>query len=218
MTVINVTRKIIGALLVLAGLAAACFGVRVCVYAMHAEPYIEDGEDGPTATLDGFLACMNARDWPGAYDYLYNYSSLGLETPPEDEISRMYWDARMDALEIRAKEGGAAQGMRFDRRVTVRCLDFDAIAEEIGRRVQAILTEKVENAYLKSEVYDKDGNYREDIALQALTDATRDVLSDTAPYAYTQECSLSLCFSGGRWLVEVSPAFISALTGGAARG
>ena len=92
------------------------------------------------------------------------------------------------------------------------------MAEEIGRRVQAILTEKVENAYLKSEVYDRDGNYREDIALQALTDATADVLSDTAPYAYTQECSVSLCFSDGKWLVEVSPAFISALTAGAARG
>ncbi len=214
----TVIRKIIAGILILAGLCAACFGLQVCVHAMKAEPYIEDGEDGPTATLDRFLERMNARDWEGAYGYLYNYSSLGLETPPTDPMSRQYWDARMDALEIRKAEGGETHGMRFDRNVTVRCLDFDAIAEEIGRRVQAILTEKVENAYLKSEVYDRDGNYREDIALQALTDATADVLSDTAPYAYTQECSVSLCFSDGKWLVEVSPAFISALTAGAARG
>ena len=109
-------------------------------------------------------------------------------------------------------------GERLDRTVTVRCLDTDAMAEEIGRRVQAILTEKVENAYLKSDVYDENGQYREEIALQALNDATADVLSDTAPYTFTQTCGLSLCFSEGRWLVEVSPAFISALTGGAARG
>ena len=59
---------------------------------------------------------------------------------------------------------------------------------------------------------------REDIALQALNDATREMLSDTEKYAYTQECSVSLCFSEGKWYVEVGPAFISALTGGAARG
>ena len=214
----TVIRKIIGALVILAALAAACFGVAVCVHAMNTEPYIEDGEDGPTATLDRFLACMNARDWEGAYAYLYNYSSLGLENPPTDEMSRMYWDARMDVLDIRLAEGSETHGMRLDRTVTVRCLDTDAMAEEIGRRVQAILTEKVENAYLKSDVYDENGQYREEIALQALNDATADVLSDTAPYTFTQTCGLSLCFSEGRWLVEVSPAFISALTGGAVRG
>ena len=218
MTVITVIRKVIGALVILAALAAACIGVQVCILAMNAEPYVEDGADGPTATLDRFLSCMEKRDWDGAYSYLYNYSSLGLETPPEDAMSRMYWDAQMDALEIRALDGIEAHGTRFDRRVTVRTLDLDAIAEDIGKRVQEILTEKVENAYLKSDVYDETGAYREDIALQALTDATSEVLSNTAPYAYTQECSVSLCFSEGRWLVEVSPAFISALTGGAARG
>ena len=214
----TVIRKIIAALLILASFAAACVGVQICIHAMNSEPYIEDGEDGPTATLDRFLSCMEKRDWEGAYSYLYNYSSLGLETPPEDEMSRLYWDAQMDALEIRALEGTEAHGTRFDRRVTVRTLDLDAIAVDIGKRVQEILAEKVENAYLKSDVYDENGDYREDIAFQALNDATREILSDTAKYAYTQECSVSLCFSEGRWFVEVSPAFISALTAGAARG
>ncbi len=213
-----VGRKIIGALLICAALAAACFGVWVCSYALDAEPYIEDGEDGPSAVLEHFLDCLNRHDWDGAYADLYNYSSLGLESPPEDALSRMYWDAQLAAMEVTAAEGSEMSGMRMIRRVTVRSLDLDAISEEVGTQVQAILEEKVENAYLKSDVYDETGAYREEIALDALHEATRRVLSDTGPYRETCECTLILHFEAGRWRVEVSPAFISALTGGAAGG
>ena len=211
-------RKIFGALLILAGLAAAAWGVWVCSYALDAEPYIEDAEDGPTATLEHFLACMEQRDWDGAYEDLCNYASLGLESPPEDELSRLYWDAQLAALHFTAAEGSEMSGMRMIKRVTVRSLNLDAIAGDVGTRVQEILEEKVRNAYLKSDVYDESGAYREDVAYAALYEATRDVLRDTSPYAMTQECTLVLQFLDGRWRVDVSPAFISALSAGAARG
>ena len=214
----TVARKILGVLLICAALAAAYFGVRVCRYAMDAEPYIEGGAEAATATLEHFLSCLETKDFSGAYGDMYNYASLGLETAPEDPIARMYWDALLASWHFDAEGEGQMQGTRYDRRVSVRSLDLEAISAEIGRRVQEILEEKVENAYLKSEVYDENGEYRQDVAYDALTAATAEVLSDTAPYAYTQECSLSLHYTGGRWLVEVTPAFISALTAGAARG
>lgn len=213
-----VVRKIIGALLICAALAAAGFGVWVCSYALGAEPYIEDGADGPSAVLEHFLDCLNRRDWDGAYEDLYNYSSLGLESTPEDELSRMYWEAQLAAMDVSAAEGSEMNGMRMIRRVTVRSLDLDAISEEVGRQVQAILEEKVENAYLKSDVYDENGAYKQEVALDALHEATRRVLSDTGAFLETRECTLVLHFEDGRWRVEVSPAFISALTGGAAGG
>ena len=214
----TVARKILGVLLICAALAAAYFGVRVCRYAMDAEPYIEGGAAAATATLEHFLSCLEAKDFSGAYGDMHNYASLGLEDAPDDPIARMYWDALLSAWHFDAAADSQMQGTRYDRRVTVRCLDFDAISAEIGRRVQAILTEKVENARLRSEVYDENGNYKEELAYDALTAATAEVLADTAPYAYTQECSLSLYYIGDRWEVEVTPAFISALTAGAARG
>ena len=214
----TVVRKIIGAFLILAALAAAGSGVWVCAYALRAEPYIEGGADGAAAALDDFLSCLEQKDFDGAYDLLYDYSSLGLESPPEDELARMYWDAQTAAWDFTVAEGGEMQGTQTAGRVTVRCLDLDAIAADVGARVQTILAEKVENARLRSEVYDDSGAYREDVAYDALYTATRDVLSDTAQYAYTQECSVLLRYAEGRWLVEPSPAFLSALTGGALRG
>ena len=211
-------RKIIGALLILAALAAAAFGVWVCAYALDAAPYIEDGADGPSATLDRFLSCMQQKDWSGAYENLYNYSSLGLESPPEDELSRMYWNAQLSAWNFTAAEGSTMNGTRMIKRVTVRSLDPDAISAEVGRRVQEILAEKVENAYLKSDVYDETGAYRADVAYDALYSATQDVLSNPERFAVSRECTLILHFADGGWYVEVSPAFISALTGGAVRG
>lgn len=211
-------RKLFGLLLILASLAVAGWGVSLCAQALEAEPYIEDGEDGPSATLEHFLACLERKDWDGAYGDLYNYASLGLETPPEDELSRMYYDAQMDAWQFSTVGGSEMNGMRMDYRVTVRCLDLDAIAADVGKRVQSLLEEKVNTARLRSEVYNDDGTYKEELAYDALYQATREMLSDTDPYAYTQECSLSLHFADGRWLVEVNPAFISALTSGAVRG
>lgn len=213
-----VIRKIIGALLILAGLAVAGCGVWVCSYALDAEPFIDDAEGGPTETLEHFLSCMERKDWDGAYADLYNYSSLGLETPPEDELSRLYWDAQLAALHFTAEEGSEMSGTRMIKRVTVRCLNLDAISEDIGKQVQVILEDKVRNAYLKSDVYDESGAYKEEVAYAALYEATRYVLSDTSPYATAQECTLILHFTEGRWRVEVSPAFISALSAGAARG
>ena len=218
MTVVTVIRKIVGAIVILAALAAACAGVMLCLHAMDAEPYIEDGEDGPTATLDRFLSAMERKDFESAYALLYNYSTLGLEEVPTDELSRMYWQAQLDAWHFTAAEGGEMNGTRMSRRVTLRCLDMNAISTDVGARVQQILAEKVENAYLRSEVYDETGAYRPELAYEALHTATKEMLSDTSRYAYEQECTLSLRFSDGRWLVEVDPAFISALTSGAVRG
>ena len=130
----------------------------------------------------------------------------------------MYWDAQLASWEFSAEEGGEMRGTYMDKRVTVRCLDLDAIAADVGARVQELLAEKVANARLRSEVYDESGAYRQDVAYDALSAATRDVLADAAKYAYTQECPLRLCYAEGRWLVETSPAFLSALTGGALRG
>lgn len=214
----KLVRKIIGALLILAALAAAGGGVWICAYALRAEPYIEGGETDAAAALDSFLACLERQDFDGAYDLLCDYSSLGLESPPEDALARMYWDAQLACWDFAALEGGEMQGTYMDRRVTVRCLDLDAIAADVGVRVQALLAEKVADARLRSEVYDENGAYREDVAYDALYAATADVLSDTSKYAYTQECPLRLRYIGGRWLVETSPAFLSALTGGALRG
>ena len=218
MLVIRIIRKLFGALLILAGLAVAAWGVWVCSYALDAEPYIDDAEGGPSAALEHFLSCMEQKDWAGAASDLYNYSSLGLEIPPEDELSRMYWDAQLAALHFTAAEGSEMSGTRMIKRVTVHSLNLDAISEDVGRRVQEILEEKVRNAYLKSDVYDETGAYKEEVAYDALHEATREVLSDTAPYAISQECTLILHFTDGRWRVELSPAFISALSAGAARG
>ena len=213
-----VIRKIIGALLILAGLAVAGYGVWVCSYALDAEPRIEDAEGGPTETLEHFLSCMERKDWDGAYADLYNYSSLGLETPPEDELSRMYWDTQLAALHFTAEEGGEMSGTRMVKRVAVHGLNLDAISEAVGRRVQEILEDEVKNAVLESDVYDENGAYKEEVAYAALYAATKEVLSDTSPEATAQECTLILHFTDGRWRVEVSPAFISALSAGAARG
>ena len=214
---IQTRKNLIAALLAIAALAVAIFGVRLCIRAAGAEPYVEDAAGGPTETLESFFACLEAKDWDGAYVYLYNYSSLGLETPPEDELSALFWYAQQDAWDFEAPEGYKMNGTRLEKRVRVQCLDLNAISAAIGAEVQELLTERAENAALPSQIYDENGEYREDAASDALRAAAEDVLRDTVPYRYAQELTLGLYNVDGRWLIEADAAFISALTSGAVR-
>ena len=209
--------RILAIPLILLALAVAAFGVWLCAYALRSEPYFQFDESGPKEALEDFFSRLQKKDWNGAYAHLYNYSSLGFEAPPEDALSAMFWEAQQSVWRFSVLDGQEMSGTSLVKNVSVRCLNLDAVSDRIGERVQAYLEEKVESAALRSDVYNEDGSYREDVAYEALHAAAREVLADTAPFCYEQTLPLRLYYVNGDWLIEVSPALLSALTGGAVR-
>lgn len=199
-------------------LASAAFGVWLCGYAAEATPYVEDAPDmegAPTETLEGFFACLKAKDWSGADEYLYGGGALGLAAPPQDEIAARFWAAQQDAWSFSVAEGYEMNGTRLTKRAAVRSLDFAPAPAAIGAEVQALLAKKVERARLRSEVYDDTGDYRGDVAFEALRTAVETVLSDPAPYGSERVLAIGLYYVDGQWKIDADAALLSALTGGA---
>ena len=80
-------------------------------------------------------------------------------------------------------------------------LELPAVTKNIGIRAQDLLNEKVLAAQDVSELYDQENEYREDLVMEVLLEATRQALEEDARYTY-QILQLPLIYSDGQWWVE----------------
>lgn len=210
-------RKIISPLLGVLSAGVAVFTLCLCVYASGAGVKLYGDPSEAGETLVYFFDCLRAGQWDEAYACLYNYSTLGLEQEPEDELSARFWEAQKQIWDFRVSDEWTLESTSIRRQVTVRGLNMDAIRDDISDRVQTLLGEAVEQARLKSDVYDENGDYREEVAVAALRQAAEDVLRDVSGYALERELPVDMQLQDGAWRVCVGKELISALTSGAVR-
>lgn len=211
-------RKVIASLFTLLALAAAAFTLYLCTFAEQAVPYIEDGPEGPTTALKSFFSNLEEKDFPSAYAYLSNYASLGLENTPADPTAARLWAARQGIWRFSVEDGYEMDGVHLTKRAAADCLDEKAIMDRVGVLVQDRLAKAVEDARLKSEIYDGEGNYREELVRAALDASLDEVLADLSPYIYTRGLVIRLENVEGRWLVAADTDLIGTLSGTTASG
>ena len=209
-------RKVIASLFTLLALAAAAITLYLCAFAQNVVPYIEDGPEGPTAALESFFSCLTEKDFPRAYTYLSNYSSLGLENTPSDPTAARLWAARQDVWSFSVEDGYEMDGTHLTKRASVDCLNEKIIMDLVGAPVQDRLARAVEEARLKSEVYNEDGTYREELVHAALDASLEELLADLSPYVYTRSLVIRMENVDGKWLIAADADLIGALTGGTA--
>lgn len=198
-------------------ICVALFTVCLCIYAENTTLKLVDAVGDPGDTLESFFRCIKEENWDEAYGYLYNYSTLGFETEPEDEVSAGFWEAQKRAWDFHVSEGSEQDEIFVKKHVDVGALDLDAMQTAISERVQAILAEVVENARFKSDVYDENGNYRQEVAAAALRQAEEEVLSDTSAFEVRRELTVSMRYYDGQWYIESGKELVTALTSGAVR-
>lgn len=211
-------RKVIASLFTVLALAAAAFTLYLCAFAQQAVPYVEDGPDGPTAALESFFSYLEEKSFPLAYTYLSNYAGLGLENTPADPAAARLWAAQQDVWSFSVEDGYEMNGVYLTKRAAVDCLDGRAVMELVGPLVQGKLARAVEEARLLSEVYDGNGEYREDLVRAALEASLDELLADPSPYVYTRSLVIRMEYVDGKWLVAADADLIAALTGGTAAG
>lgn len=190
----------------------------LCSYASGTGMKLDDRKANEAGeTLAQFFDCLKAEQWDEAYGCLYNYSTLGLETEPEDELGARFWEAQKQVWDFRISDDWTLDGTDIRRQVTVRGLNMDAIRADISTGVQALLEEAVETARLKSDVYDENGEYREEVAVAALNQAAGDVLGHISDYTADRELTVDMRLRDGAWRVCAGKELLSALTSGAVR-
>ena len=214
----NIVKRIFAVLFFLAAIAAAVYAVHVIRYADAAELQVNDDEPGgPTERLEVFFGALEEKDFPAAYACLSNYSTLGLENAPEDDIAALFWKAQQDVWDFEILPGHEMNGTKLTKHVRVTCLDAAAISALIGEDVQDRLAAVVEEATAESDVYDENGDYKAEILETALHEAAAEAIKTAPSHTYTREIVMHLEYADGQWLIAADNNLLSALTSGAVR-
>ena len=199
--------------------AALCFRPQPAA-AASAERGPFAGQNAQEASLevfDGFIHALEQKDWTGADGYLSG-GSLGLDREPEDSFAAALWNAQRDAWEFSASDDPEPDGQTMSLRCTVRTLDYSSLPDRLRPAVDRLLEEEAKTAALRSDIYDENGEYRNDLLAGCLDRALRTVLGDPGAFAVKKEVTLRAAYSDGQWRILPDGGLAEALTGGAAVG
>ena len=203
----SLTLTLITVLLCAAGMllaVAGCFGGTVI-----AKP---TGE--PQDAVTGFFDSLIAGNYTLAYDRVRDYTSLGLENEPSTESGKMAYAA------LHASYGyeliGSAEVDKLDaaQKVSFTYLSLPALEAAVADETQTQLKHLVQQLP-SSEVYDQNNNYLPEVTERAYLQALELVLEHAADYYTTEEISLALNYTDGRWQLIMNNSLLKALNGGA---
>ena len=152
-------------------------------------------------TVDTLMTAACAGDFEGAQKVLYGMPDLGMDHKPEHPVGAMIWDAYIRSLDYRLVGDIYATQKGLAQDVKLISLELPAVTKNIGIRAQKLLNEKVLAAQDVSDLYDQENEYREDLVMEVLLEATRQALEEDARYTY-QILQLPLLYSDGQWWVE----------------
>ena len=183
---------------------AGCFGGTVI-----AKP-TGDPQDAVTVFFDSLIV----GDYTTAYDRVRDYTSLGFENEPSTESGKMAYAA------LHASYGyellGSAEVNKLDaaQKVSFTYLSLPALEAAVADETQTQLKHLVQQLP-SSEVYDQNNNYLPEITERAYLQALKLVLERAADYYTTEEISLALNYTDGRWQLIMNNSLLKALNGGA---
>ncbi len=100
---------------------------------------------------------------------------------------------------------------------TVNYLELSKIVPDINTYVNSKLADIVENSR-KSEVYDENDNYRQDVLDAVYEEAVKKILTEPEKYYSSSDIVLDMDYSDGTWKVAPNQALKLALAGGSASG
>ena len=202
---------------------ALCLALAVCTAAGYlffwAEklPIIaDDGPGGPGEALSGFFAGLSEKNWADV-SALADGGLAGLDQAPEDEYSALLWREQQAAWSFALTDEYEMSGASLARGVTVTVSDLNRIVKPVHQSVQALLEQAVAQATLKSDVFDDEGNYRDELVYACLDEALRKTAGELSRFAGERALKVKLSWRDGAWKVVPDGELISALTGGAVR-
>ena len=182
------------------------------------------GQPGTQPTLVGssqepqnqVVAAMDAicqGDFSGAEQYLLGRPSLGVDRELQDPAAAMIWKAFVESLSYELSGDCYATDTGVAQDITLKCLDISSVTANLAQRSEKHLARLQQSATHTYEVYDENGNFRQDVVQQVLSTVVQEALQEDAQYT-TTAFTLQLVCREGQWYIHPNSDFISAISGG----
>lgn len=195
------------------GLGLMFFAICIVMGQPGTQPTLIGSTQAPRDQVVAAMDAICSGSFSDAEQYLLGQPSLGVDREPEDPSAAMIWNAFVQSLsyelsgECYATDTGVAQD------ITLTCLDITSVTANLAQRSEKHLERLQKEANHISEIYDDDGNYRQDVVMKVLSTVVKEALKEDAQYT-TCTFTLQLVSRDGKWYIRPNSDFISALSGG----
>lgn len=206
-------KKILSAIFVVIGIAAAAMAVNVGLSNKDADPVLLAPPEAATHQVTGLMDAVCSGDFDKASTYLLGQPGLGVDREASDEVGVLIWETFCDSMsyelvgECYATEEGLSQN------VTLTYMDVTSITAVLKDRSQALLEQRVAEAENLEDVYDEELQYREDFVMDVLYDAAVAALEEDAK-TITTELTLNLSYQNEQWWIAADRELLDAISGG----
>lgn len=197
--------------------AVILFGVAmlVCIIGPNVGCIVTAPTGSPDEVVVGFFDALMAEDYEKAYSYLAYYSSLGLENEPEDEASKMVYEALLSSYSYRLHGDCVRNGLTAKQQVLLEHLDIQRMQEKLGERTHDALKKMVQTSPM-SAIYDENDQFRPEATQKAYETALAELLEKPEYYRTTTGMELELVYTSDGWRIQANDALLHALCGGTA--
>lgn len=195
------------------GIGAAVAGIMLSFMYMDASPILVQQPEAAIHQAEALLEAVCQEDMGKASGMLYGTPSLGADRDPADAVGNLLWDAFLGSMDYElARECYATDsGVALD--VDITALDLSSVTATLKERSQTLLEQRVASAKDADDVYDENGDYREDLVMQVLYDSAVAALAEDAK-TVTKHITMSLVYDDGQWWIMPESALLDAISGG----
>jgi len=201
------------AVLACVGLFTAAAGIVLSLVSIHAEPVMLKRPEAARGQVISMLDRVCEGDFDGAGALMQGSPALGAEGSDPDAVGALLWNAYVNSLsyelsgECYATNSGVAQDVR------VTALVLDSVTGTLRQRTQELLQQRLEEAEDVSQIYDESNNFREDLVMEALTEAMKAAIKEDAAYE-TLQITVNLVCIQGQWWIVPDGTLLGAISGG----
>lgn len=167
----------------------------------------------PTAALvqvDALMDALCSADFEAASQYLYG--SPKLLAQPEGEAAQALWNAYMESFQYTRSEEcyASSDGLAVD--ISLSMLDLDSVTGSLHQYCQTMLDAAAEHTEDPNQVYEEDGQYRQEFVMEIFRQALDQALKDNAS-CIQKPLTLHLIYENKRWWIAPEEALLSCLSG-----
>lgn len=207
--------KLFSGIFGLAGGVLAVLAVLVSLSALDASPVLLAAPEDALAQSEAMMEAITQGDFAQAGQKMQGQPDLGADREPADEVGAMIWNAFVDSIRYEFTGECYATDSGVARDVTIETLDISSVTASLRQRSQSLLNQRVAEAEDVEQIYDDNGDYREDFVMEVLHDAARQALEEDA-VSTSKEITLNLVYQQEQWWVVPDAALLSAISGGIA--
>lgn len=184
-----------------------------CLAFLNAPPIMISAPDGALECSETLMEALQNGDYDAASACLSGEPNLGLDREPKEEAGKLLWKAFSESFQYEFTGDCYATSTGVARSVMITTLDLNKISARLPQRLDELLEEELSNSNSMSEIYDAEGNFRQDLVQELLLQGLTEILEEDAA-TVTRGVSLNLVYENNRWWVTFDQALLQAISGG----